>query len=136
MKAVLDSPVLVAALLHPTGATAQLFQLASQGRFDICLSDPILEEATAALFRDADRLDRTREDVVAFMALLVTVARVVRDVPDLPGDRRDLEHGHAVAAALAARADVIVTGDEDLLALGRYREVDILSVGDFLNRVS
>ena len=136
MKAVLDSPVLFAAVLKPSGATAQLFHFASQGRFEICLSDTILEETTAALLRDVDRFDCTREDVVAFMALLVTVARVVRDVPDPPRERHDLEHDHVIAAAMAVRADVVVTGDEDLLALGRFQETDILSVGDFLNRVS
>jgi predicted nucleic acid-binding protein len=49
--------------------------------------------------------------------------------PD-PGDEKVLE------CALAAEADVIVTGDKrHLLPLRRFRDVDIVSPSDFLRRL-
>jgi uncharacterized protein len=43
-----------------------------------------------------------------------------------PADNRVLE------CAVSAGADYIVTGDQDLLRLGRYDAIRILTVADFL----
>jgi predicted nucleic acid-binding protein len=51
---------------------------------------------------------------------------VVKDEPD----NRILE------CALAGRAEVIVTGDHALLALGEYGRVRIMSLRDYLERTS
>ena len=51
-------------------------------------------------------------------------------VPEL----RDPKDAIVLAAALAENAEVIVTGDQDLLVLGRFKGVEILTLADFLGR--
>ena len=49
-------------------------------------------------------------------------------IPEL----RDPKDTIVLAAALAGTAEVIVTGDQDLLVLGRFKGVEILTPADFL----
>jgi putative PIN family toxin of toxin-antitoxin system len=46
---------------------------------------------------------------------------------------RDPKDDKFLALALAIQADCIITGDEDLLVLHPFREIPILSAGNFLN---
>jgi predicted nucleic acid-binding protein len=57
---------------------------------------------------------------------------VLADLPAIEPVCRDPDDDHVLAAALAARAEVIVTGDADLLVLGAYQGIQILSVRAFL----
>ena len=42
---------------------------------------------------------------------------------------RDPNDDHVIATAVAVNAEVIVTGDKDLLALSRYQSIRILPLG-------
>ncbi|MGC2627706.1 MAG: putative toxin-antitoxin system toxin component, PIN family [Candidatus Udaeobacter sp.] len=48
---------------------------------------------------------------------------------------RDKDDDVVLATALAGNADVIVTGDEDLLVLKKFRGIEILSPRQFLERL-
>ena len=61
---------------------------------------------------------------------LVTPGPIERIVPNDPAD--DV----LVATALAATADLIVSGDRNVLAVGSYRGVDILSVHNALSHIA
>jgi putative PIN family toxin of toxin-antitoxin system len=49
---------------------------------------------------------------------------------------RDADDDWVLATAIAGQAEAIVTGDGDLLALGDYRGVTILSPRQFIERLS
>ena len=49
---------------------------------------------------------------------------------------RDADADAVLATAVAAGAAVIVTGDHDLLVIGRYNRVDIVSPREFLTRLA
>jgi predicted nucleic acid-binding protein len=53
---------------------------------------------------------------------------VIKAIVEDPDDDRVLE------CAVGGLADVIVTGDKDLLRLGEFRGIRITPVGDFLER--
>ena len=47
---------------------------------------------------------------------------------------RDPDNSIVIATAIAANADVIITGDRDLLVLAEYQGINIMTAQDFLQR--
>jgi putative PIN family toxin of toxin-antitoxin system len=75
----------------------------------------------------------TPEEIAEATLIIGDAARVVTPAVQLdvikehPADNRILE------CAMTAGSDYIVTGDKDLLRLGTYDSIKILTVSDFLN---
>lgn len=78
----------------------------------------------------------TETDVVEFIALLSAVATVADDLPDIAPVCRDPDGDHILAAAVATGAEIVVTGDDDLLTLHMYEEIRILTVRAFLEELA
>lgn len=136
MKVVLDTSVLFSAFLTAPGATRHLFERARFGDFELCLSEAVLRETAATLLRKQNRYEYGRKEVNEYVALLTMVATIVEDLPDVPSICRDADDEHVIAAAVAAGAEFIVTGDDDLLALQDYQGIRILSVFAFLDSLA
>lgn len=132
MKVVFDTNILVSALVFPGGrAEAALLRIIEE-HDHLLLSKPILDELLGVLARkfsrDAEELPRT---AVLLSELTLTVRprqklRVVKDDPD----NRVLE------CAVTGRADVIVTGDKDLLELREYSGIRLISLRQYLGAES
>ncbi|MBD0273142.1 MAG: putative toxin-antitoxin system toxin component, PIN family [Acetobacteraceae bacterium] len=138
-SAVVDASVLVSAFLFPGSLPGQVLKLAGQGRFALHLSPILLDETRDALLlprlRNAYGYDE--EAVLAWCAELREIGTVFRGLlPDIGRVCRDPDDDHVIAAALAAGAGAIVTGDKDLLALGCYQTVRILAVRAFLAEIA
>jgi predicted nucleic acid-binding protein len=72
--------------------------------------------------------------VSAWCAKLPRIGALFADpLPDIGNVCRDPNDDHVIALALAAEATVIVTGDKDLLTLGRHQEVRIITARAFLS---
>ena len=67
----------------------------------------------------------TRYLNVAIVVEPATVPQIVRDPDD----------DHVLACALTARADLIVTGDDDLLTLNAYQDIPIVTAAEALRRI-
>jgi hypothetical protein len=68
--------------------------------------------------------------LLAIRQVMIVVLPVSIEVPNL----RDPKDAIIVAAAVAGDANVIVTGDQDLLVLGEVEGISMLLPYDFLNR--
>lgn len=97
----------------------------------LLLSEATLRELSEVVFRS--KLDRyvSREERTRFLGQLTSTAELVPTIQIIqechdPTDDKFLE------VALNGRADVIVTGDSDLLRMHQWREVEILSSADYL----
>ena len=73
-RVVLDTNVVVAGLRSNRGASFRLLSLVDSGRFEICLSVPLVIEYEAALFRSARSLRITRGDLTDLLDYLCAVA--------------------------------------------------------------
>ena len=125
MRIVLDTNVVISALLW-RGTPYQLLTLIrAQSEHQLCSSPVLLEELAGVLTRTAiikqlALIKQSAQSVlVDYVALAepLTVPRIVHADPD---------DDHVLACALAARADLIVSGDNDLLTLRHYRDIPIL----------
>jgi putative PIN family toxin of toxin-antitoxin system len=137
LKAVLDTTVLVAAMLRPEpgGVSAELLKLAAEGRYEMFVSDDILEE-TAATLATSERIRKrykySNEHIVAYCEELARLGTVVSDPSPLAGIVRDPNDDMIVACAVAANAEFLVSRDKDLLTLGSYEAIEVVTPEDFL----
>lgn len=75
-------------------------------------------------------------------AQAVAVRRQLEDLAELvapttiPRICRDPDDDEVLAVAVLGMAEVVITGDKDLLVLGRHGDVDIVAPADFLQRSS
>jgi len=133
LKVVLDTNQLVSSLLSTRGLQRQLIDAWRQRAFLLLLVPGQIDELAEILSRPKIkkryRIDpRDRE---AFLQLL-RLDTVLLPHMTAPGVCRDPDDDYLLGCAAAGRADYLVTGDEDLLSIGRYRDVTILSARDFL----
>lgn len=81
------------------------------------------------------RLTATKNSPGALTARYLAATRLVAAPPIPPAIAADPEDDAVLACALAARADAIVSGDDHLLALRKYRGIPILTVTEALARL-
>jgi len=130
LRFVLDTNLIISAALLDTSRPRQAFELAFN-RGELLLSDAMHMELAEVLRRD--KFDRyvALEKRLRFLAGLlsfaipITVAESIEVCRD-PKDNKVLE------LAVSGRADCIVTGDDDLLALNPFRNIPILTASEFL----
>src|SRR5580698_659392 len=129
-RVVADTNVLVSRLILPESVPAQVLR---QVEFNSLLlfSESTMYELADVLSRQKfDRyvsLDDRRGFIerLGKIAEFIPIVQLVRECCD-PKDDKFLE------VALNGRADVIITGDTDLLAMNPWRGVEILSPFDYL----
>ncbi|MGH7771774.1 MAG: putative toxin-antitoxin system toxin component, PIN family [Candidatus Binatia bacterium] len=130
MRVVLDTNVLVSALLF-TGISSELVPLWQKGTFTVLLSREILEEYLRVLAYPKFRLSEgeikalIEEELLPFVQIFKPGIRV-RVVKRDPSDDKFLE------CAVAGKADVLISGDKDLLTIKHYRRVRIKAPSQFL----
>ena len=131
-RVVIDTNVLVSRLLLPDSIPAQAVRKARrEGR--LLVSEATMYELADVLSRR--KLDRyvsveNRKQFIRELrrlAELVPIIQIVRECRD-PSDDKILE------VALNGRADLIITGDKDLIAMNPWREIEILTAAEYLLR--
>ena len=133
MRLVVDTNILVSALLSATSLLAHLLVLWRQNRLVLLMADEQLEE-----LRRVTRYPKIRERLPPALA-----GRLINDLRGLAVlvDRLptvtvspDPDDNYLLALAQVASADVLLTGDKrDLLALKRHGPTRILTVRAFLS---
>jgi putative PIN family toxin of toxin-antitoxin system len=127
MRLALDTNVLLAAMLVP-GTCRELVRKRCRGH-ELCASDAMLDESAD---RIRDKLGEAPTDIPLFVAYRQRV-QIVEPPPLGTKACRDPDDDAILAAAVAASADLVVTGDKDLLVLGSYAGIPILTPRQLLD---
>jgi len=132
LRVVCDTNVLLSMLGFPGGRLDILWELIQQEHLSLFLSDFILEELARNL-RKKVRLES--RDAQQAMALLRGRSKIVPPAEKISViARKDSDH-RILECAVAAQADVLVTGDlRDLRPLSRFQGIEILTPREFLDK--
>jgi putative PIN family toxin of toxin-antitoxin system len=122
VRAVLDVNILIAALLSPTGAPAQLVFRWLAGEFELVVSEALLAELERALAYPKVRRRITSDEAAEFVAL---IRRLSVLAPCSTASHHSADRGDDYLLALAeTQRALLVSGDQHLLALAEELPID------------
>ena len=130
-RAVLDTNVLVSALISPSGRSARLLVELRSGAFELVLSPLLLLELREVLRRDKFRRYVSEAEADAYVEL-IRMEGIVRPDPasSLEPLSADPDDEYLVDLARVAAADALVSGDAHVLDL--HDRLPILTPAQFL----
>ena len=119
MKVVLDTNVLLSGLMFPDGAPGRVVAAWRRARFELVISVPQLAEIGRALAYPKIRRilgwdDQRIEQFIRQLYIRAQIVDLAGTTVQVPGDPDDIP---ILATLVAGKADVLITGDGDLLAL-------------------
>lgn len=128
MKAVFDTNVLIAAFLTE-GLCSGLLIRARKQAFHLVLCDDIIREFKCILKK---KFKLTSTDISEISAIVSeAAAEILHELGPILNICRDPNDDMIIACAIDAAADYIVTGDEDLLILKRYKDIIVINPRNF-----
>jgi putative PIN family toxin of toxin-antitoxin system len=131
LRVVLDTNVLVSGLAYPGSVPGRIVTAWRQGGLEVVPSRYILDELVRVL-RRLPRVQLTAAEIRDLADSFMFLADVVEPRGAEDVDLRDPADQPVLLTLQAAKADYLVTGDKDLLALaGRY---PILAPAEFWTR--
>jgi len=137
MRAVLDTNVIVSAVLVRRGNERRILDAWRRGAFDLLISPALLEELGRVLsyprIRDARWM--TDAEVLDLLETLAGESIVVEGSLDVRASR-DASDDKFLTAAEEGNAEYLVTGDRDLLTIESYRSVKIVRPSVFIARLA
>jgi len=135
VRTVLDTNVLVSALLFPKGTVSWLRDAWQSGAILPLVSRDTVSELVRVLCYPKFRLTTAERDELLADYLPSCDSVDVREPPPVP-ECRDPFDRIFLEVALVGRAEALITGDEDLLALASDFPVAILTPRAFASRLS
>lgn len=131
MRVVLDTNIVVSYPLTRGETLSRIIDHWEQGSFVVLLSPVMMDEMKDVLARPRLRRYMSGDPQV----LLEVFEHDAEQVPGklvLTGTCRDPKDDIFIAAAAEGNADIIVSGDDDLLVLNPYQNIQIMSPATFL----
>lgn len=135
MRIVTDTNVVVSGLLW-LGNPGRLLEAAAYGRVTLYTSPVLVAELRSTLnyARLAKYVQRSGLTLDELLTRYLNVAIVV-EPETVPQIVRDPDDDHVLACALAAQADLIATGDADLLDLKTHQSISIITPAEALRLI-
>ncbi len=137
MRTVPDTNIVVSGLLWRENPR-RVLDAARDGIIELFTSPVLIEELEDVLSREkfAKRLEAASVTVQELLEGYSALATVIDAEPIEPVIIRDPDDDAVLACALSAEAEIIVSGDDDLLDLKEYQGIRILTATEFLAELS
>ena len=128
MRGVFDTNIFISALVIPGSLAEKAVSRIIEGQDELVLSPEIIKEVLSVL---SSKFARDKEALSHVAVILLDLGELVR--PD-QGIRvlRDEPDNRILECAVFGKADLIVTGDKEMLRLKQYMGIKIASLRDYL----
>ncbi len=129
MRVVFDSNIFISALVIPGSKAEKAIARIIEGKDRLVLSKAIIDEILFVLARKFSRNREAISRVAVYLSdigEIVQPAKKIKILSDDP-DNRILE------CSLAGKADIIVTGDSEMLKLKEFQGIRIISLKEYLS---
>jgi len=113
---VLDTNVIVSGLAYPASIPGRIVSAWREGGLEVTLSRYIVDEVRRVLPR-LSHIRRTPSEIEDLIDSIIFLADIVEPDSREDASLRDPADQKVLATLLASRADYLITGDKDLLAL-------------------
>ncbi len=136
MRAIIDTNVFIAGLLW-RGSPHVLLEHARAGTLAVISSSTLIAELEDVLGRAkfAAILSKTSTSLERTIAEVRQLAELIDPPPLERPVCRDSTDDHVLALALSANADMVVSGDDDLLVLRSFANIPIVTPADAVKRL-
>ena len=114
------------------GLPSVLFDLMLAKSFETVISPVLLDELEEKL---CGKFELSRDDAFSIRTKITGVATVIEPSETLHVIERDPDDDRVLECAVSGKADVIISGDRDLLDLHNYQGMPIMRVREFLNSI-
>jgi putative PIN family toxin of toxin-antitoxin system len=135
MRVIIDTNIWVSGLLWG-GMPNQVLQRVRQGAVQALTTEPLLAEIarTFAYPKLQPKLQQRQETPSSLLLTVQELTQLCIPVQLIVSILRDTKDLVVLEAAVGGNAGGIITGDRDLLVLGEFSGIPILSPQDFLQR--
>lgn len=136
IRVVLDANIYASALMKSEGPPGQVLKSIIGGeKYELVISQAILDELQRVLFypKIYSRIKRTENELMAWLDSLSMISLTV--VPRHaypPIVNEDLDDDIYIIAALESQSSYIVSGDQHLLKIRQFENIQIITAADFL----
>ena len=129
ISVVLDTNILISAMGWE-GKPQKILSKCFENKFKLIISPEILEEIRDVLFRKKFNFidDNKKNEFILLLAELADVKTATHKVDIC----RDKDDNKFIELALTAKVKYIVSGDNDLLSIKKFKGIKIISAREFL----
>lgn len=134
-KVVLDTNTLISALLGRDGKPAGVLAEIGKGNIINHISEDILREVREVLSRPKIMSKTSEHERRYFLHFILSTSKIVAPRKKLKVMKEDPGDDKILECALEAKAHYIITGDNHLLKLRKYKTTIILNSREFLEKI-
>lgn len=131
-KVVLDTNILISALGWK-GKPREIFNMIIKGEFELVISTEQVAELSETM--NYSKLGFTENQKLRFLALVLEISNPLEPKEKINIIKEDPDDNIILEAALAGKANYIVSGDQHLLKLKEFKRIKIITARELLTKI-
>jgi putative PIN family toxin of toxin-antitoxin system len=130
MKVVLDLNIFVSSFFWK-GNPRKIFDRVTNGLDELFTTDEILQEVAVVLSRK--KFDLNKKEIEDYIKIIESYSIKIIPRNEIEEICRDKDDDKILQCGLEGNVDFIITGDDDLLVLEKYKDIRIVKPKEYLD---
>jgi len=131
MKLVLDSNIFISSFFW-SGNPRKLMTRIIEGKDILYVSSEILREVFSVMIRP--KFNVNHRQIIHFIDSIEEISYRVTPLGIIQGICRDSDDDKILECAVLGNVDFIISGDNDLLSLGEFQGIPILTASEYIDK--